>query len=153
MCLDERGGPNWVANFVDAPVIVNGSNDEFYKQPMFYVMGHFSKFIRPASARISLSYPEQRNLRGIAFSTPDSRRVLVLLNTDHEKPLNITVEDAAMGGKTFDVTLETETIATIVWNKPPYSALRNRVALSFFNDRHFFIFLTCLEALDIVWSC
>ncbi|KIH62099.1 O-Glycosyl hydrolase family 30 [Ancylostoma duodenale] len=41
LCLDEQGGPNWVSNFVDSPIIVNGAADEFYKQPMFYAMGHF----------------------------------------------------------------------------------------------------------------
>lgn len=41
LCLDERGGPNWVDNFVDSPIIVNGRRDEFYKQPMFYALGHF----------------------------------------------------------------------------------------------------------------
>jgi glucosylceramidase len=41
LALDEKGGPNWVGNFVDAPVIVNKTADEFYKQPMFYYLGHF----------------------------------------------------------------------------------------------------------------
>ncbi|PIO61319.1 hypothetical protein TELCIR_17159, partial [Teladorsagia circumcincta] len=41
MCLNEQGGPNWVENFVDSPIIVNATSDEFYKQPMFYAMGHF----------------------------------------------------------------------------------------------------------------
>ena len=36
-----EGGPNWVKNFVDSPVIVDASNGRFYKQPMFYVLGHF----------------------------------------------------------------------------------------------------------------
>lgn len=36
-----EGGPNWVKNFVDSPVIVNAKTDEFYKQPMFYALGHF----------------------------------------------------------------------------------------------------------------
>ncbi len=39
--LDEQGGPNWVRNFVDAPVITNATADEFYKQPMFYALAHF----------------------------------------------------------------------------------------------------------------
>ncbi len=34
LALNERGGPNWVLNFVDAAVIVNATADEFYKQPM-----------------------------------------------------------------------------------------------------------------------
>ena len=41
LCLDEKGGPNWANNFVDSPIIVNRKAQEFYKQPMFYAMGHF----------------------------------------------------------------------------------------------------------------
>ncbi|XP_017583335.1 PREDICTED: glucosylceramidase [Corvus brachyrhynchos] len=41
LALDQEGGPNWVKNFVDSPVIVDGSKDIFYKQPMFYHLGHF----------------------------------------------------------------------------------------------------------------
>ena len=41
LALDLEGGPNWVSNFVDSPVIVNASLNEFYKQPSFYAMGHF----------------------------------------------------------------------------------------------------------------
>uniref|UniRef100_A0A0K0DQK6 Glucosylceramidase n=1 Tax=Angiostrongylus cantonensis TaxID=6313 RepID=A0A0K0DQK6_ANGCA len=41
MCLNEKGGPNWANNYVDSPIIVNATADEFYKQPMFYAMGHF----------------------------------------------------------------------------------------------------------------
>lgn len=41
IALDMKGGPNWVKNFVDSPIIVNAAKDEFYKQPMFYAMAHF----------------------------------------------------------------------------------------------------------------
>lgn len=36
-----QGGPNWAKNFVDAPILVNATADEIYKQPMFYFMAHF----------------------------------------------------------------------------------------------------------------
>jgi glucosylceramidase len=36
IALNMEGGPNWVNNFVDSPIIVNEKKDEFYKQPMFY---------------------------------------------------------------------------------------------------------------------
>lgn len=38
LALDENGGPNWIKNFVDAPIIVNPERDEFFKQPLFYAM-------------------------------------------------------------------------------------------------------------------
>lgn len=81
LCLDTRGGPNWSNNFVDSPVIVNGT--EFYKQPMFYAMGHFSKFIKRGSVRISVTEKKSiftRSIKHVAFLTPNDTVVLVMLN-------------------------------------------------------------------------
>ncbi|RMX67539.1 hypothetical protein KXD40_003377 [Peronospora effusa] len=51
--LNTNGGPNWANNMVDAPILVDAQNGaEFYKQPMYYIMGHFSKFVPPGSKRI-----------------------------------------------------------------------------------------------------
>lgn len=36
-----QGGPNWVKNFVDAPIIVNAKAEEFYKQPVYYALAQF----------------------------------------------------------------------------------------------------------------
>uniref|UniRef100_A0A914GYM7 Glucosylceramidase n=1 Tax=Globodera rostochiensis TaxID=31243 RepID=A0A914GYM7_GLORO len=55
LCLDLKGGPNWVGNLVDAPIIVNATSDEFYKQPMFYFLAHFSRFVPPNSVVLSTS--------------------------------------------------------------------------------------------------
>ncbi|VFV38998.1 glucosylceramidase precursor [Lynx pardinus] len=41
LALNPEGGPNWVRNFVDSPIIVDITKDTFYKQPMFYHLGHF----------------------------------------------------------------------------------------------------------------
>ncbi|XP_044530979.1 lysosomal acid glucosylceramidase [Gracilinanus agilis] len=41
LALNLEGGPNWVRNFVDSPIIVDINKDKFYKQPMFYHLGHF----------------------------------------------------------------------------------------------------------------
>ena len=43
LALDMGGGPNWAGNFVDSPIIVNEEADEFYKQPMYYALGHVSR--------------------------------------------------------------------------------------------------------------
>lgn len=55
LCLNRQGGPTWVGNFVDSPIIVDAKKKEFYKQPMFYAMGHFSKFLPRGSQRIQMS--------------------------------------------------------------------------------------------------
>ena len=42
ICLNESGGPSFVPSVAtDAPIIVNAEADEFYKQPMYYMIGHF----------------------------------------------------------------------------------------------------------------
>ena len=52
VALDMNGGPNWAYNFVDSPIIVNADKDEFYKNPMYYGLAHFSKFLPEETFRI-----------------------------------------------------------------------------------------------------
>nr|CAH7746783.1 unnamed protein product [Callosobruchus chinensis] len=77
--LDLGGGPSYYKNFLDAPVIVNPEAGEFYKQPMFYAMGHFSKFIPPGSYRIETER-SSNDISAAGFKRPDGMMVLVILN-------------------------------------------------------------------------
>ena len=47
MMLDQRGGPSWVGRYATSATY-NDPNDPdvFYKNPIFYVQGHFSKLIK-----------------------------------------------------------------------------------------------------------
>nr|CAD7573562.1 unnamed protein product [Timema californicum] len=80
MALDLEGGPNWVSNYVDAPIIVNATADEFYKQPMFYALAHFSKFVPPGSVHIGLDTDDDTGIENIAFLAPDNVTVVILQN-------------------------------------------------------------------------
>uniref|UniRef100_H2YMC4 Glucosylceramidase n=1 Tax=Ciona savignyi TaxID=51511 RepID=H2YMC4_CIOSA len=83
LALDLEGGPNWVKNFVDAAIIVNAANDEFYKQPIFYHLGHFSKFLREGAVRISVETQgsDLKDLKHVAFvDKENSTTTLIILN-------------------------------------------------------------------------
>ncbi|KAH8041158.1 hypothetical protein HPB51_013818 [Rhipicephalus microplus] len=90
LALDTEGGPNWVSNFVDSPIIVNASAQEFYKQPMYYALAHFSKALPRGTVRIDsqLQQPSPEpvtnsnstKLEYAAFKTPDSSLVVIVLN-------------------------------------------------------------------------
>ncbi|XP_053133307.1 lysosomal acid glucosylceramidase-like [Hemicordylus capensis] len=83
LALDLEGGPNWVQNFVDSPVIVDAGYDVFYKQPMFYHMAHFSKFIPEDSQRVGLTIVKKCltcSLEHVALLRPDGSAVVVVLN-------------------------------------------------------------------------
>ncbi|KAK4807564.1 hypothetical protein QYF61_003353 [Mycteria americana] len=90
LALDLEGGPNWVKNYVDSPIIVDTSEGIFYKQPMFYHMGHFSKFIPEGSQRVGLiasKESKKTDLEYTAFLRPDGAVVVVVLN---RSPQNVT---------------------------------------------------------------
>ncbi|XP_046675126.1 putative glucosylceramidase 4 [Homalodisca vitripennis] len=56
IALDESGGPTGPSKVpLEASVIINATRGEFYKQPIFYVLGHFSKFIQPGAKRIDVT--------------------------------------------------------------------------------------------------
>lgn len=85
LVLDERGGPNYVHNYVDSAVIVNTtSHAEFYKQPIFYAIGHFSKFVPEQSVRIETRTNETNEslaqLNVVGFRRPDGSVALILYN-------------------------------------------------------------------------
>jgi len=113
LALDESGGPNWSKNFVDSPVIVNATADEFYKQPMYYAMGHYSKYIPEDSVRIDLHMINaSRKLSATAFLRPDGRRTVVVLNRSDEEKL-IAIKDAERG--TLEFNSPPRSIHTVVY--------------------------------------
>jgi hypothetical protein len=62
-----QGGPNWALNYVDAPIIIDETVDEFYKQPMYYALGHISRHFPEGSVRIDVQVrhsPPQHYLYG-----------------------------------------------------------------------------------------
>uniref|UniRef100_A0A8W7PP31 Glucosylceramidase n=1 Tax=Anopheles coluzzii TaxID=1518534 RepID=A0A8W7PP31_ANOCL len=96
LVLDERGGPNYADNFVESAVIVNGTSwEEAYKQPIFYGLGHFSRFILPGSVRLEVQ-SSSGDVQVIAFERPDKRTVLVMYNRANWKS-SVRIEDKRYG--------------------------------------------------------
>lgn len=77
--LDERGGPNHVANYCFAPVHANTKTGELTYLSSYYYIGHFSKFIQPGAKRIASS-PSRSQLLATAFLNPDGRVAVVVMN-------------------------------------------------------------------------
>uniref|UniRef100_A0A8B9IBZ2 Glucosylceramidase n=1 Tax=Anser brachyrhynchus TaxID=132585 RepID=A0A8B9IBZ2_9AVES len=117
LALDLQGGPNWVENYVDSPVIVDSSKDVFYKQPMFYHMGHFSKFIPEGSRRVGLHSSRRClfcQLEHVALLRPDGAVVLVVLNRSAwDVPFGIS--DPAVGF--IEAVAPASSIQTYLWRQ------------------------------------
>ncbi len=113
MALNLEGGPNWVNNFVDAPIIVNKTAHEYYKQPFFYALGHFSKFLVPDSVRILVTQKENLgSFETAAFVRPDNATVVIALNMNKES-VELTIDDK-VNGKIKNI-LKPHSMQSYIW--------------------------------------
>ncbi|XP_046964225.1 lysosomal acid glucosylceramidase-like [Vanessa cardui] len=111
LCLNMRGGPNWVENFVDSPIIVDEEKQQFLKQPMFYAMGHFSKFIPRGSIRIKVVENKHffvSRVRHVAFITPKNTIVAVLYNDGQSRTIHLK-----NSGKQATLNLPAHSVTTV----------------------------------------
>ncbi|PIC31201.1 hypothetical protein B9Z55_011974 [Caenorhabditis nigoni] len=115
LCLDETGGPNWAYNVVDAPIIVNRTAQEFYKQPMFYALGHFSKFLPRGSTRVFTKVDGNLAVSAVSVVIEGGQRATVILSKSSNSLLTRVVDSAT--GYSLVLTLPPRSIHTIIWNK------------------------------------
>lgn len=80
--LDEKGGPNHVANYCFAPVHALNNRELFYTNSFYYI-GHFSKFIRPGAVRINAS-SNRSGLIATAFKNKDGNIAVVVMNQGNQ---------------------------------------------------------------------
>jgi glucosylceramidase len=93
LILDEKGGPNHVHNYCEAPIMIDTRVGTIEYKPSYYYIGHFSRFIEPGSVRIGFSrYTEK--LKCTAFKTPSGGKVLIVMNdTDDNIPFVLRYND------------------------------------------------------------
>ncbi|MDT8347239.1 MAG: glycoside hydrolase family 30 protein [Flavobacteriaceae bacterium] len=111
MVLNRQGGPNWAKNWCIAPVIVDETNNEIYYTPLYDVMTHFSKFIRPGAYRVEAINP-LKNLSITAAINPDESIVIVVFNEfqeDQKLRLNL-------GNQAVNILSKGQSLQTIIIN-------------------------------------
>ncbi|XP_070622696.1 lysosomal acid glucosylceramidase-like [Erythrolamprus reginae] len=115
LVLDMEGGPNWSKNYVDSPVIVDKEKDIFYKQPMFYHMAHFSKFLPEGTQRIEIQKSASCSLEFSAFLRPDGSAAVVVLNRSPED-ISFGISDPGVGY--IEAVATADSIQTYLWQRP-----------------------------------
>jgi glucosylceramidase len=117
LVLDPQGGPNHVQNFVDSPIIVDvHDKNRFWKQPMFYHMAHFSKFITPGSLRLKhdSQYSFLKQLDTTVWKDPSSDAIIVVLlnrNSWFDVPYQVVVPGCGY----YEGTIEKKSIQTLTF--------------------------------------
>ncbi len=109
MVLDTQGGPNHASNWCVAPVIARPETDEVYYTPLYYVLAHFSKYIRPGAVRIGVAESPE-SLMVTAFRNPDGRIVVALLNqSESEVEYAVTLD-----GRQIDTAIAPSAVQTLI---------------------------------------
>jgi len=111
MVLDTKGGPNWANNWCIAPVIVDPEKDEVYFTPLYYIMAHFSKFIRPGATVIDAQKTDDE-LMVAAAKNPDGTIAVVVFNEGKStKHFALNLKDTSK-----IITISPQAIQTIMIN-------------------------------------
>jgi len=113
IALDQRGGPNHVGNFCDAPVLVNTVTKEVTYTPAFYFIGQFSRYVAPGARRVNSSGGPAA-LQSVAFVNPDGAVVTVVLN-DTAAPVAFAL---AVGSESLACSIPAHAIQTYVGRTP-----------------------------------
>ena len=110
LLLDEKGGPNHVGNFCDAPIMADTQNDKVYIHDSYYYIGHFSKYVKKGAKRIGSS-KWSTELDTVSFKNPDGSIVSIVLNmTERDIPFAFSIEE-----KIVEAKAEAHSISTYIF--------------------------------------
>ncbi|HEY8903291.1 MAG TPA: glycoside hydrolase family 30 beta sandwich domain-containing protein [Chthoniobacterales bacterium] len=116
MVLNEGGMSTWKWR-QNALITVNSATGKVAYNGEYYVMRHFSQFVKPGAKRVLTTGPWGDK---IAFLNPDGSTVIVLANSGG-KPFDVGIAVAGLPEGTFHATLPPRSVSTFV--VPPVSAM------------------------------
>lgn len=108
--LDETGGPNHVGNFCFAPVHADSKSGNLIYTPSYYYIGHFSKFIKNGSQRISSVASRSQLLTTSFLNKPGNITTIVMNPTDKKITYFLCVRSSAV-----EVTIAPHSIQSLVF--------------------------------------
>ncbi|WP_105982096.1 glycoside hydrolase family 30 protein [Nonlabens agnitus] len=114
LALDENSGPTNGGCDICTGVIEVSSSGAIRKNPEFYILSHFSKFVQPGAVVINSTQVEGQ-LLNVAFKNPDGSKVLVLYNDSGLSGQDIRV-DIEMNGQRFNYAVPNGSLTTFTWD-------------------------------------
>jgi len=110
MALSNEGGPNPYDNFNSAAVLIDPVERSVLYTPLYYLLGHFSKSMRPGAVRLALDGDRPSGVHATAARNPDGTIAVVVFN-DNDEALEFCVE---VDGETVASRIAPDTIQTLV---------------------------------------
>jgi glucosylceramidase len=85
------------------------TSSAYARNVAYYIIAHASKFVPPASVRISSS--TTGNLNNVAFKTPGGKKILIVENDGN----SFEVFNIKYNGRWIVVSLEGGSVGTFIW--------------------------------------
>lgn len=110
LLLNEQGGPNYVGNYCEAPIMVDRNTNEVMYNTSYYYIGHFSRYIEPGALRLKCMNDVEFGLYSVAYKNP-SGEIVVVAQNESENDRNTAI---VVDGKGVDVVLPAHSITTFI---------------------------------------
>ncbi|WP_202702244.1 glycoside hydrolase family 30 beta sandwich domain-containing protein [Flavobacterium sp. UGB4466] len=108
--LDQNGGPNHVGNFCFAPIHADTTKEELIYTPMYYYIGHFSKFIQPGAKRIR-NVMSDKSVLSTSFLNTNGKIATVVMNQSDKA----VVYEIAINAVKKTLTIPAHAMQTLVY--------------------------------------
>lgn len=128
MALDVEGGPGWLGGRLDSPIIVDRSQDIYHKSPMFYAIGHFSRYIPAGSVKVAHEIMNDKydyHFETVTFLVPPNRQLVTVVLNDN--PYHVEMRIVAFKSRQENnivqetlVVCEPDSITTFIAPLPVY---------------------------------
>jgi len=96
LVLDQNGGPNHVNNFCAAPIMVDRTSGETYFTPLYFVMAHFSRYLRPGDSIVEVSTATPGlgadDFRATAAVSKDKKNLVVIAFNKSGQPITYDIQ-------------------------------------------------------------
>ena len=109
LALDEKGTPNIGPYKCGGMVTIDSGTHKITRSGQYWALAHYSRAIQ-RGALVIASHGTLDRVDHVAFENPDGSHVLIVTNAGEKRDVQ-----CAMGDRAFDMTLEHDSIATLVW--------------------------------------
>jgi glucosylceramidase len=112
--LDQRGGPNHVGNFAGAPAMVDIASGDVYFTPLYHVMSHFSRYLRPGDRVVQVTTEAPGlgadDFHATAALSQDGRHLVVVAFNKAAQGLRYSIQ---LGTRRAEIAIPANALQTI----------------------------------------
>ncbi len=112
LLLDEKGGPNYVGNYCEAPIMYNKEEDKLVYNPSYYIISHFSSFISKGDVRVKTIVYDESILATSCKKLDNNTYIIIVFNQENDKNIKIEIND-----EIFEIFLKEGTVATLIYKQ------------------------------------